>query len=245
MILRRLLCLIVASCSIFASTQNAAEEVTKTKLPQILLVGFIPGEHASENCPARLQFTQMENVHCLDRWDPGVYGPFTPFSCGYHKVDWLDKTQWNAFVEANKGKFDLVIFDQRVAHHFAGIENFGETFEGKTSNASEGIHRNFDELLASGADVYIPICEYPYPADQVIDPVKFTNYCKKVESHFADCGLRSQRTYDRRVFDMNAEHLEANPRLSIARQFLGNHPLIKIQLQRTEVVIFLWHFKAV
>ena len=245
---RLLFCLIVSICSIFSSTQSAVEEVTKPRALQILLVGFVPGETMTCYCntseglvpiPERIQFTQMKNVHTLDRWCSGDgISKKIDHKCVHHKVDWMNQEQWDEFVASNKGRFDLVVFDQRVAHHFAGIENFGETLEGKISNAPKSIHRNFHELLASGADVYIPICEYPYPADQVIDHEQFTDYSERVERHFADCGLRLQRTYDKTVFDMNAEHLEVEPRLSIARQFLGYHPLIKIQLQRPGVVIF-------
>lgn len=251
---RLLFLLIVAICSVFSSGIHVAAELTEPKAPQILLVGFVPGEtmtcyyNAPKGLvpiPERIQFTQMENVHTLDRWSSGEgVSKKIEHECVHHKVDWLDQTQWDAFVAANQGKFDLVIFDQRVAHHFAGIENFGETLMGTMTSAPDGIHRNFHELLAPGADVYIPICEYPYPVDQMIDPVKFVDYCERVKSHFDDCGLRLQRTYYRTVFDMNAEHLETDLRISIVRQFLGYHPLIKMQLQRPEIVIFLWHFKA-
>lgn len=255
MLYRLLLSLIVFCGESFSSDTVLSTAGSQKKSQQILLVGFVPGEGMScyddmqvqpmRPIPGRFQFTQMDNVHTLDRWVSGeVFGEKISHACVHHKVDWLNKEQWDDFVASNKSKFDLIIFDQRVAHHFSGIENFSETLEGKISNAQADIHTNFGDLLAPGADIYIPICEYPSHANQKIDATEFENYCLRIKNHFIVGGLSLEKIYDRSILDLSGEYLENDPKILIFREFLGNHPLIKIQLQRPEIVIFLWHFKA-
>lgn len=213
--------------NIFASDLLAED---KSLVPQILFVGFTPGEIYHTGLEIN-ELIQMTNVHTLDRHSSDYYVNSIEHKCTHHQVDWLDKKKSDDFVTANEQKFDLVIFDQRVAHHFSGIENFGETLDGKVSNAPEGIHSNFHELLAHGANVYVPICEIPY-GREYNQPELFRAYVKRIVDHFESCGLivsgicRDEEVKTTLGTTMPNDTIDAKD-LIYLRKFIGCHPFLQ------------------
>lgn len=213
--------------NIFASDLLAED---KSIVPQILFVGFTPGEPYHTGLEIN-ELIQMTNVHTLERHSSDSYVNSIEHKCKHHQVDWLDKKKWDDFVTANEQKFDLVIFDQRVAHHFAGIENFGSTLEGETCSAPEGIHANFYKLLAHKGRVYVPICEVPF--GKASNPSQiFTSYVERIKDHFISCGLvlyalhKSEEVKSILNTTELTEGIDARD-IVYLRNFLGKHPFLQ------------------